>query len=480
MSFLDDLIKKKQEEGDALASENMDNEEDLLDESDTSNQGIVLDSPKPIDQSIVQEIQNLKKQSEEDYSKAAGADRWLKLAENINKALALKDQSRMLRSVKVPGMQAMGTDLKLETGRAKDILDRRKSDIENLLSEYKLKQSLKPAGPKTMKVGDRLVSIDPITGTAKELYKPAPTEQELTDMKLATENKQLVNQQLKENIKTPAQKEMAEKQAIADLQIKQANLQNLQQEYAQNPEMSKLKQDEARAKIDRLRKSIDKDQKYIENMDKVKKPTEFEKANIGKIKAQTAYYQSKAATPPKDKELVKEEVKIRTENRKERKQIGSDIQNTQKLIKNLEETMKELQKYSKSTMFGTGPIATFGGSKKIIDNKLESLDSRFKEQNLETMGRLFQGMSKAVDSDNERRAFEAAQPSTTNDDPTNMDILSRRIEAAKSLLNKQMEKYSSFDEKGNPVQKEEVKQTKIIDGKPVEFKKTAKGWEQIL
>jgi len=65
---------------------------------------------------------------------------------------------------------------------------------------------------------------------------------------------------------------------------------------------------------------------------------------------------------------------------------------------------------------------------------------------------MFQGMSKAVDSDAERRAFEAAQPSITNDDSTNKQIIEDRIKAAQDLLNKQRAKANSMDSKGNIIE----------------------------
>jgi hypothetical protein len=179
--------------------------------------------------------------------------------------------------------------------------------------------------------------------------------------------------------------------------------------------------------------------KEMLEMSKLQQPKGTSPLDLAKIKemeAKTKLYESKAS-PVQDKESAKEDVKIRTENRKEKKQLETDIQSTEKLLKNLEDTKKEFETYSKSTVAGTGPIATLGGSKKYFDSKLETLDSRFKEQNLDTMSKLFQGMSKAVDSESERRAFEAAQPSITNDDVTNKQILSRRIEAAKELLKKQ-------------------------------------------
>jgi hypothetical protein len=177
---------------------------------------------------------------------------------------------------------------------------------------------------------------------------------------------------------------------------------------------------------------------------------ESEKARAEKFRADAQKAQlSENKDSFQDKEKIKEEVKIRTENRKERKNIEKDMSATEKLVKDLEEAKREFEKYSKNKIGGTGPIATLFGLTKYLSEDTEKLDSLFKQQNLETMTKLFAGMSKAVDSDAERRAFEAAQPSVANDDETNRSIFERRIKAAKDLLKKQKSSYQSIDKEGN-------------------------------
>lgn len=79
--------------------------------------------------------------------------------------------------------------------------------------------------------------------------------------------------------------------------------------------------------------------------------------------------------------------------------------------------------YSKSSLAGTGPLATVGGLSKYGSEDLQNIDAKFKDLSLSKMTKMFAGMSKAVDSDAERRAFEATAPSITNDDETNAQIL---------------------------------------------------------
>jgi len=146
---------------------------------------------------------------------------------------------------------------------------------------------------------------------------------------------------------------------------------------------------------------------------------------------------------------AKEQVVQRKENRQKRKEVESDISTTEKLLKNLKDTKKLFEEYSKKTVAGTGWAATGLGAKKLFDKKLERLDAKFKENNVEKMASLFKGMSKAVDSDAERAAFEKAQPSITNDDDTNRKILEDRIKAAEDLLIKQKSTFNSIDKEGN-------------------------------
>jgi hypothetical protein len=294
MSILADLFRKKEQNS----------EQNMIADIEQGKQPVnVEQKPKSADELLLEELKQIKSKSNEEYEKASNTDRIYGLVEGLNKALALKDQARMLKSVKVPGMQAMGTDLKLDAGKSKEILDRRKSDIESLLSEYKLKQSLKPAGPKTMKVGDRLVSVDQ-SGQAKELYKP-------TESELDTRKKQLEVEQAEKNIQltdkninkkpgddlTPEQKQAV----LADIELKQLAAQEKKQKIEQNPEMSKTKKLAEIAKIDNMMAGTEKTRAEIKQIGQAKQLSPVDEANIGKIKAQTGYYQSKAATPPKDK-----------------------------------------------------------------------------------------------------------------------------------------------------------------------------------
>jgi len=89
----------------------------------------------------------------------------------------------------------------------------------------------------------------------------------------------------------------------------------------------------------------------------------------------------------------------------------------------VDDAIDSMEQYSKKTVFGTGPIATAFGLRKYTDQDLENLNAKLKAVNLKNMTTTFSGMSKAIDSDAERRAWNGTQADIANDDVTNMNIL---------------------------------------------------------
>lgn len=143
-----------------------------------------------------------------------------------------------------------------------------------------------------------------------------------------------------------------------------------------------------------------------------------------KVDAQERKDREKAAQ--KDKEYQRKELKI----------LDKNEMDLEKKIKQLNE-IKELSKtYSNKSKLGFGPIATLKGLTKNLFNDLQTIDSRLKEFGLKQMTEMFAGMSKAVDSDAERRAFEASMPNIELDDKAYFDALDRYITNFESLLNK--------------------------------------------
>lgn len=164
-------------------------------------------------------------------------------------------------------------------------------------------------------------------------------------------------------------------------------------------------------------------------------------------------------------EAAKEERKEQREIAKEDRKIRRDLDNAENTLttqlKDLKTIKSDFEKYSKGSLFGTGRLATLGGTTKMFSEKTEQLDSKFKKIALDEMVKMFAGMSKAVDSDAERRAFEATQPSIELHDTTNRRLLDDKIKAAESLLKKTKEAKQKYDQFGtfDPAVTREAAQT---------------------
>lgn len=108
----------------------------------------------------------------------------------------------------------------------------------------------------------------------------------------------------------------------------------------------------------------------------------------------------------------------------------------------IDDSLDALKNYSKNTMFGTGPAATAFGLKKYVDQDTQNLEAKFRMINLKNLAKTFQGMSRAVDSEVERRAWEATQPSLSNDDIVNSNILlGAKALAMKGKMEAQAQKF---------------------------------------
>lgn len=132
----------------------------------------------------------------------------------------------------------------------------------------------------------------------------------------------------------------------------------------------------------------------------------------------------------------KERGKIATENRKQVKVIDKSMTKLEELKVNIKDAIRLHKKYAKESWFGTGAIATVGGMTKYLNQDQQMLDSSFQKISLANMSKMFEGMSKAVDSDAERAKFEASQPALSNDDAVNLKLLEDNLSSVDSLINK--------------------------------------------
>jgi hypothetical protein len=92
-------------------------------------------------------------------------------------------------------------------------------------------------------------------------------------------------------------------------------------------------------------------------------------------------------------------------------------------ISQIDDAISAFKNYVQTSPGGTGPLATVGGLTKYVSEDTQNLEAKFRTVNLQNLAKTFQGMSKAIDSDVERRAWESTQPSLSNDDKVNANIL---------------------------------------------------------
>jgi hypothetical protein len=114
----------------------------------------------------------------------------------------------------------------------------------------------------------------------------------------------------------------------------------------------------------------------------------------------------------KDQAQAKKFVEV--QNRAEAAALGTEA---------IDSAINSFETYTRNKVGGTGLIATLGGLKKYIDQDTELLDTKFKDQALTKLVTMFQGLSKTVDSNAERAAFNAVVPNIAKDDRTNRERL---------------------------------------------------------
>lgn len=156
-------------------------------------------------------------------------------------------------------------------------------------------------------------------------------------------------------------------------------------------------------------------------------------------------------TAPKTEELTlqqKEETKAeakagaqeRKENREERRLAVKALPKLNQKLKQIEAARKALNKYDKSLNPGKG-TGFFQGMIPTTSKEGQSVQANFNKLALDEMATIFSGMSKAIDSDAERAFFEKTQPSMSNDESVNRELLANlesRLIQNKKILESQI------------------------------------------
>lgn len=174
-----------------------------------------------------------------------------------------------------------------------------------------------------------------------------------------------------------------------------------------------------------------------------------EKNEIDRMKAEQKAAAGENLTL-REKELIKaqakEDVKIRAENREERKIAEKSVGNIEDQLKKVDEAIKRFESH-KGIMPLTGPLGygavrgELPGEGQVIRNLLQGLT-------LDVMTKMFEGMSKAIDSDAERKFFEQSQVGMTLTPETNLKVLKDMRERMTNLVEKEKNFISSIDRTG--------------------------------
>ncbi len=189
-------------------------------------------------------------------------------------------------------------------------------------------------------------------------------------------------------------------------------------------------------------KKVQLQEKKLDNESKKEAPLSFEAKET--IKSDLKLKQ----------EQEKEMMKIRQANLKEKKAAESSIPKLDEQLLKVKRAKELLAKAAKSGgISDTGPLDQYISG---LGDKGQELRQALNDLSLDKMSKLFQGMSKAVDSDAERKMFEQSQASMGNYPSVNMKVLNEMEKGIKSLQQKNQGLIKRYDKKGNEVTSDKV------------------------
>lgn len=166
-----------------------------------------------------------------------------------------------------------------------------------------------------------------------------------------------------------------------------------------------------------------------------------------------------------DKELVKARAKMKVENEKEQAKIRQANLKEKKAAeqsdKDLDEQLEKIKRAKKlmTEMVKQGGVSDTGPIDQYISgfgSKGQELRQSLNDLSLEKMAKLFSGMSKAVDSEAERKMFEQSQASMGNYPDVNMKILNEMEKGIQSLKGKNKNFIQRYDSTGKEISNEKI------------------------
>jgi len=185
------------------------------------------------------------------------------------------------------------------------------------------------------------------------------------------------------------------------------------------------------------------------------KLTTYQKAQLGEsekdreLKQKLANKKQAKVTSFREKETIKSDLKnqavIDKENRGVRMEAQKSLKDLDKQIANVKKAAKLMKDSTKSLVSDTGPIDQYISP---LGTKGQKLRQTFNEISLDKMTKMFAGMSKAIDSDAERKFFEQSQVSMGSYPEVNMGILKNMLVNLESLKLKNQGTLKSIDKSG--------------------------------
>jgi hypothetical protein len=233
----------------------------------------------------------------------------------------------------------------------------------------------------------------------------------------------------------------------------------------QRANQRKLKQSESKNIQDMMVKLAN-----IEKKKEKKITSALDQAKAEKVKAETAALKAKKPEPTwEEKEIKKMELKQKLVDDKTRKK---EIKTTKEAISNVDEQIEKVRRAKKllkditkgSAVADTGPLDQYITG---TTGKGQKLRQAFNDLSLNKMTKMFKGMSKAIDSDAERKMFEQSQASLSNYPDVNEEILDNLEKALLSTKDKNLRYMQEDLEQARP-------DTRELEAQPMEVRRKTK------
>lgn len=230
----------------------------------------------------------------------------------------------------------------------------------------------------------------------------------------------------------------------------------------------KLKKAMTPEQMSRLEEAqLAKEQALAAKYEAEKKRMEAPQSEMEKIALETAQEKLKQLREPKEpsweeKEVKKAEIEQKIETDKEKRKETADIKKSMsdidEQLATVRKAKQQLAKVMKNKLADTGPIDQY-----IVANTKQGqlLKQTLSELSLKKMSKMFEGMSKAIDTGPEREIFESSQASLDKYSDNNMQILEDQEKALLNLKKKNNERINEISQNREQIQESSTSQKEL-------------------